>query len=136
MPRPAGSVHRSAHSPPPQRCARASLLRATSRDAMRATLRLDAASHPQNREKMSWFSAYTRSSIGTKHIMAVTGLLLFLFAIVHMLGHLQMFGGPEMYNAYAHFLQELWEVKWPTRIALLAFLIIHAVLAIGLVSKN
>jgi succinate dehydrogenase / fumarate reductase cytochrome b subunit len=85
---------------------------------------------------MSWFASYTRSSIGAKHIMAVTGLLLFLFAIVHMLGHLQMFGGPEMYNSYAHFLQELWEVKWPVRAALLAMVIIHAVLAIGLVSKN
>ncbi|HET9625559.1 MAG TPA: succinate dehydrogenase cytochrome b subunit [Kofleriaceae bacterium] len=85
---------------------------------------------------MSWFSAYTRSSIGAKHIMAVTGLLLFLFAIVHMLGHLQMFGGPEMYNAYAHFLQELWEVKWPVRLGLLAFLVIHGVLAISLAGRN
>jgi succinate dehydrogenase / fumarate reductase cytochrome b subunit len=85
---------------------------------------------------MSWFGAYVRSSIGAKHIMAVTGLLLFLFAIVHMLGHLQMFGGPEMYNRYAHFLQELWEVKWPVRAGLLALLIIHVVTAIGLVAKN
>jgi succinate dehydrogenase / fumarate reductase cytochrome b subunit len=85
---------------------------------------------------MSWFSSYVRSSIGAKHIMAVTGLLLFLFAIVHMVGHLQMFGGPEMYNRYAHFLQELWEVKWPVRVGLLALLVIHAVTAIGLVSRN
>jgi succinate dehydrogenase / fumarate reductase, cytochrome b subunit len=68
--------------------------------------------------------------------MAVTGLLLLLFAIVHMLGHLQMFGGPEMYNAYANFLQRLWEVKWPVRVGLLALLILHVVLAIGLVARN
>lgn len=85
---------------------------------------------------MSWFGPYVRSSVGAKHVMAVTGLLLFLFAIVHMLGHLQMFGGQEMYNAYAHFLQDLWEVKWPTRVGLLALLIIHMVTAIGLVAKN
>lgn len=85
---------------------------------------------------MSWFRTYARSSIGAKHIMAITGLLLFLFAIVHMLGHLQMFGGPDMYNAYAHFLQELWEVKWPVRAGLLAMLIIHGVVAVGLVSRN
>ena len=60
---------------------------------------------------MSWFGSYVRSSIGAKQIMAVTGLLLLLFAIGHMLGHLQMFGGQELYNTYAHFLQELWEVK-------------------------
>jgi succinate dehydrogenase / fumarate reductase cytochrome b subunit len=85
---------------------------------------------------MSWFGTYVRSSIGAKHIMAVTGLLLFLFAIVHMLGHLQMFGGPDVYNRYAHFLQELWEVKWPVRAGLLALLILHIVIAIGLVAKN
>lgn len=85
---------------------------------------------------MSWFASYVRSSIGAKHVMAVTGLGLFLFALVHMLGHLQMFGGPEMYNRYAHFLQELWEVKWPVRVGLLALLVIHAVTAIGLVATN
>jgi succinate dehydrogenase / fumarate reductase cytochrome b subunit len=85
---------------------------------------------------MSWFARYTRSSIGAKHIMAVTGLLLFLFAIVHMLGHLQMFGGPDMYNSYAHFLQSLWEVKWPIRAGLLGLLLVHIVIALGLVAKN
>lgn len=85
---------------------------------------------------MSWFGTYLRSSIGAKHVMAVTGLGLLLFAIVHMIGHLQMFGGQDMYNAYAHFLQDLWEVKWPTRAGLLALLVIHVVLAIGLVARN
>ena len=68
--------------------------------------------------------------------MAVTGVLLLLFAISHMVGHLQMFGGREVYNTYAHFLQSLWEVKWPVRAGLLALVLIHAVLAIGLVSRN
>lgn len=68
--------------------------------------------------------------------MAVTGLLLLLFAATHMLGHLQMFGGPDMYNAYAHFLQNLWEVKWPVRVGLLALVVIHIVVAAGLVAQN
>lgn len=84
----------------------------------------------------SWFGTYARSSIGAKHIMAVTGLVLFGFAIVHMAGHLQMFGGQDMYNRYAHFLQELWEVKWPVRALLLGCLILHVVVAIGLVARN
>lgn len=69
-------------------------------------------------------------------MMAVTGLFLVLFALVHMLGHLQMFGGPNMYNAYAHFLQELWEVKWPARIGLLAFLLVHLAAGISVSAKN
>lgn len=85
---------------------------------------------------MSWFGRYVGSSIGAKHVMAVTGLLLLLFAIVHMVGHLQMFGGPDMYNAYANFLQNLWEVKWPVRAGLVALLFIHVVVAVGLVAKN
>jgi succinate dehydrogenase / fumarate reductase, cytochrome b subunit len=85
---------------------------------------------------VNWLVRYLRSSVGAKHVMAVTGLLLLLFAIVHMLGHLQMFGGAAMYNAYANFLQRLWEVKWPVRAGLLLLLIVHVVLAIGLVAKN
>lgn len=85
---------------------------------------------------MTWLARYLRSSIGAKHVMAVTGLLLFLFAIVHMVGHLQMFGGQDLYNAYAHFLQELWEVKWPVRAGLLALLLIHIVVALSLVARN
>lgn len=85
---------------------------------------------------MSWFARYLRSSVGAKHVMAVTGLLLLLFAIFHMVGHLQMFGGPAVYNRYANFLQELWEVKWPVRAILLLLLIIHVVLAIQLTARN
>ncbi len=85
---------------------------------------------------MSWLGRYLKSSIGAKHVMAITGLLLLLFAIVHMLGHLQMFGGQNMYNAYAHFLQSLWEVKWPVRVGLLVLLLVHVVTALALVSKN
>jgi succinate dehydrogenase / fumarate reductase, cytochrome b subunit len=85
---------------------------------------------------VSWLTRYLRSSIGAKHVMAVTGLLMVLFAIVHMLGHLQMFGGQDMYNAYARFLQDLWEVKWPTRIGLVGVLAIHVVFALSLVARN
>jgi succinate dehydrogenase / fumarate reductase cytochrome b subunit len=85
---------------------------------------------------VTWLSRYLRSSVGAKHVMAVTGLLLLLFALFHMLGHLQMFGGRDMYNAYAHFLQELWEVKWPVRVGLLALVIIHILFGLSLVAKN
>jgi succinate dehydrogenase / fumarate reductase cytochrome b subunit len=47
-----------------------------------------------------------------------------------------MFGGQDMYNRYAHFLQELWEVKWPVRVGLVALLIVHVAVAITLVARN
>jgi succinate dehydrogenase / fumarate reductase, cytochrome b subunit len=84
---------------------------------------------------MSWFQRYVRSSVGAKQVMAVTGLGMVLFAIIHMTGHLQMFGGQEMYNAYAHFLQNL-EVKWVARAGLIGIVLVHIVTALGLVAKN
>jgi succinate dehydrogenase / fumarate reductase cytochrome b subunit len=85
---------------------------------------------------VTWLARYMRSSIGAKHVMAVTGLLLLLFAIVHMVGHLQVFGGRALYNKYADFLQALWEVKWPVRAGLVGLLVLHVVVALGLVARN
>lgn len=46
--------------------------------------------------------SYTRSSIGRKQLMAVTGLLLSLFTLTHMAGNLLIFVGADAYNAYGH----------------------------------
>ncbi len=85
---------------------------------------------------MSWFIGYARSSIGAKQIMAVTGLGMLLFAIVHMLGHLGMFSGREAYNSYAAFLQGLGGIKWALRGGLLAILVAHIATAVVLVRAN
>ena len=45
------------------------------------------------------------SSLGKKYIMAVTGLAMFGFVVVHMLGNLQVFLGPDAINDYGYFLQ-------------------------------
>src|SRR3569832_1286049 len=79
---------------------------------------------------------YVSSSIGAKQLVAITGLILLLFAIQHMVGHLQMFGGRHLYNAYANFLQDLWEVKWPTHVILLLALFVHLVAALWLTERN
>lgn len=85
---------------------------------------------------MSWFVSYVRSSIGAKQIMAVTGLGLLLFAIVHMVGHFGMFAGRDAYNTYAHTLQSLGALKWAARGGLVAILLIHVITAISLVAAN
>jgi succinate dehydrogenase / fumarate reductase cytochrome b subunit len=85
---------------------------------------------------MSWFFSYVRSSIGAKHLMAVTGLGLVLFAIAHMIGHLGMFSGQDAYNAYAHFLQGLGGLKWLARGVLLGIFALHVATAIRLVMLN
>jgi succinate dehydrogenase / fumarate reductase cytochrome b subunit len=65
------------------------------------------------------------SSLGKKYIMAVTGFLLFLFVIAHLIGNLQVFLGPEAINRYGHFLQSNYELVWPARIGLLALVALH-----------
>lgn len=42
------------------------------------------------------------SSIGTKVLIAFTGLALFLFLIAHLAGNLLILAGPEAFNAYSH----------------------------------
>ena len=87
---------------------------------------------------MSWLVTYVRSSVGAKTIMAVTGLLLALFAIQHAVGHILMFAGREAYNDYAHFLQGLghgW-VKWIVRGGLLALLVAHVIAGVALAAAN
>jgi len=47
---------------------------------------------------VSFFS----SSIGTKILIALTGLALFAFLVVHLAGNLLAFAGPEAFNEYSH----------------------------------
>ena len=51
---------------------------------------------------MSTLTLYLKSSIGRKWIMALTGLGLAGFVLIHMLGNLLIFVGPDAYNAYGH----------------------------------
>ena len=85
---------------------------------------------------MSWFVSYVRSSVGAKHVMAVTGLGLLLFAIIHMLGHLGMFAGRDAYNHYAHTLQGLGALKWIARGGLLFLVAVHIGAGVRLASLN
>jgi succinate dehydrogenase / fumarate reductase cytochrome b subunit len=68
--------------------------------------------------------------------MAVTGFFLFGFVVVHMLGNLQIFLGPEALNGYAEKLQEMTELLWPARLFLLANLILHVFTAVRLTAEN
>lgn len=76
------------------------------------------------------------SSVGKKFIMAGSGLLLFLFVVVHLLGNLQVFLGPEVINRYGNFLQTNKEVLWPARIVLVILVLLHIWAAVKLTLEN
>jgi len=48
--------------------------------------------------RVSFFS----STVGTKVLIAITGLSLFLFLVGHLTGNLLLFAGPAAFNGYSH----------------------------------
>jgi succinate dehydrogenase / fumarate reductase, cytochrome b subunit len=76
------------------------------------------------------------STTGKKIVMAVTGALMFGFVIVHMLGNLQVFEGPEKLNAYGAFLHSIGELLWPARIVLLIAIALHIIATVQLALRN
>jgi succinate dehydrogenase / fumarate reductase cytochrome b subunit len=76
------------------------------------------------------------SSVGWKFVMAISGGVLFLFVVGHLLGNLQIFLGPEAINRYGHFLQSNLELIWPVRIGLLLMLGLHVWSAIQVSREN
>ena len=70
--------------------------------------------------------------IGKKAVMAVTGLILFGFVLVHMAGNLQFFLGKEEFNAYARLLRVEPALLWGARLVLLGSVILHIVASIQL----
>jgi succinate dehydrogenase / fumarate reductase cytochrome b subunit len=48
-----------------------------------------------------------RTTVGQKVLMAVTGILLVLFLVAHMLGNLKIFVGATAFDHYAHWLRDI-----------------------------
>ncbi len=87
---------------------------------------------------MSNFRAAVWSSVGKKLIMGITGLLLFGFIIVHLLGNLSIYAGPDAFNHYSHFLEGLiggWFVIL-FEIGLVLILLFHAIAAITVAVRD
>jgi succinate dehydrogenase / fumarate reductase, cytochrome b subunit len=85
---------------------------------------------------MNMIKSLFTSSLGKKYIMAVTGLVLFLFVIGHLAGNLQFFIGQEAINRYGNLLQTNQEILWPVRIVLLLMVVLHIWSAAKLTIEN
>jgi len=85
---------------------------------------------------MSGLKKTFSSSVGTKTVMALSGLGLVGFVIAHMIGNLQVFAGPEKLNAYAKTLKDLGPGLWVARLGLLGLFGLHISTALRLVVLN
>jgi len=86
--------------------------------------------------RMNVVARFWHSSIGKKAVMAVTGLMMIAFLIVHMLGNLQVFGAPSKINDYAAALRRLGPLLWLARGGLLVALVLHVVAAYQLTQRS
>jgi len=84
-------------------------------------------------------AAFTRTTVGKKVLMAITGFILLGFVIVHMIGNLKAFFGPEYFNTYAEELRALGapffghaQALWVLRTILGVSVLIHAFFGIQL----
>ena len=78
---------------------------------------------------MSAIGAYLTSSIGRKVLMAITGLLLFLFLVTHLAANLLILIDGDAFNAYGHALISN-PLIYIAEFGLLAIFVAHFVFAI------
>ncbi|MFF5360367.1 succinate dehydrogenase [Streptomyces scabiei] len=83
------------------------------------------------------------SSLGKKTVMAVSGLIMLAYLVVHMLGNLKIFFGSDEFNGYAHWLRTLGEpflhhewALWIVRVVLVAAVVAHATAAYQLSRRD
>src|SRR5258705_12306110 len=83
--------------------------------------------------------ALWHTQIGKKVVIAVTGAVLVVFVIAHMLGNLEIFTGPDEINAYSRFLRDVGmpelrygQLLWVVRFVLIVCVPLHITPAIEL----
>ncbi len=99
-----------------------------------------ARSHFQNpmTAATSPIVSFVSSSIGKKFIVALTGAVLVLFVLGHMIGNLLVFMGPDAINEYGHMLHTMLHGMgvWLARIVIFGSILVHVVLTVQLTKQN
>ena len=82
--------------------------------------------------------SFLASSVGRKILMAGTGVILFAFVTVHMIGNTQAYMGAEPFNGYAKFLHTMLHGGgiWIFRAVLLVVTLAHVWAALSLTLSN
>lgn len=86
---------------------------------------------------MNWFTNLLTSTLGRKLLMALTGLFLILFLVVHLIGNLQLLKHDDghAFNVYAQFMTSNPLIKTISYVNYTIFLV-HILWAIMLTSHN
>jgi succinate dehydrogenase / fumarate reductase cytochrome b subunit len=74
--------------------------------------------------------------VGRKVVMAVSGGMMVLFVVAHLLGNTSIFAGPNGINAYALKLHELVVLLWSYRVVMVMAVFLHVYYGIQLTLEN
>ena len=74
---------------------------------------------------MSWFTRALNSSIGKKIVMALTGVCLILFLIIHLVNNLSLYAGPELFNKVVKNLDNIKPLIRVVEFILATILVLH-----------
>jgi succinate dehydrogenase / fumarate reductase cytochrome b subunit len=77
---------------------------------------------------------FLSSSVGRKILMAATGIMMFFFIIIHVVGNSTIYLG--WLNAYAEHLHALPPLVWAFRFVMLALFVLHVFYGIQLTLEN
>jgi succinate dehydrogenase / fumarate reductase, cytochrome b subunit len=84
---------------------------------------------------MSVLVRYVTSTIGSKKLMALSGLVWSGFVLGHMAGNLLIFLGPEAYNNYGHSIVSN-KLVYVAEAGLVTFLVLHIIYGVWLTVRN
>lgn len=80
--------------------------------------------------------AHAYTSIGKKQIVALTGLVLVFYVIIHLAGNLFIYAGPEVFNGYAKKLADLRPGLSVIEAGLLLVFLVHIYFTVLVVIEN
>ena len=93
--------------------------------------------------QLPWPLNIYQTAVGKKYVMAITGLALLGFVVVHMIGNLHLYEGPIQVNAYGEALRDLGGhlvprtlLLWLLRVGLIVFFALHIHSAVSLTRLN
>ena len=102
-----------------------------------------AAKPHAKRPRLPWALDLYRSDVVKKWVMAVTGIALLGYVLVHMIGNLHLYEGPEQINGYGEALRDLGGdlaprsfLLWVLRTGLIAAFVLHIHAAWALTLSN
>jgi succinate dehydrogenase / fumarate reductase cytochrome b subunit len=84
---------------------------------------------------MSFLRGVFSSSVGTKLLVGLTGLLLFAYLLLHLAGNLLVFAGQETFNQYSHMLISN-PLVVPVEIGLLGVFLLHVYKTVTMWLRN